>query len=194
MFGDIMEDYKAHVEKVVSTKMEELNERISGLLSACSKETSIKAESDAVKAQLAGIEMRFRQEHIALVEAINAHTASTDSQTRLLEELCNEVKLMNEKVDRLCSHAVRLENIEGDVSNISNGVKGVAEKTEVVSSSVPSPNECVDDIRLVFDEKVKALRRVERLFRGRNLKSFNGGLCQCPQAVDAEVKCNDHLR
>ena len=54
MFGDIIEDVKAHVEKVVTSKTEELNGRISGLLSVCSKETSIKALSDAVKAQLAG--------------------------------------------------------------------------------------------------------------------------------------------
>ena len=69
-----------------------------------------------------GIEMRFIEEHKVLIKAINAHTASIDSQTRLLEGLCREVKLMNEKVDRLCSQAVRLEKIEGDVSSITNAV------------------------------------------------------------------------
>ena len=71
--------------------------------------------------------MLFHEEHGALVEAINAHTASTDSQTHLLEELCQEVKLMNEKANELCSHAVRLENIERDVSIIWDGAKGIAE-------------------------------------------------------------------
>ena len=139
-------------------------------MSPYSKETTITEEADALKVQLAGIEIRFREEHTALVEAINAHTASTDSQTRLVEGLCQEVKLMNEKVDLLCSHAVHLENIDGDVSSISNGANGVAEKINVVSSSVSSVNERVDDIRLVLDLKVKGTQTFGAAFGEMDLE------------------------
>ena len=80
---------------------------------------------------------------------------------------------MNETVDRLCLHAVHLEKIEGDVSTISNAVNGVAAKIDVVSSSVPSLNECVDDIRLVFDEKAnetKAVKTFRDAFPGNDLE------------------------
>ena len=161
-----MEDVKAHVERVVSTKMDELSGRVSVLLSVCSKETSIKAESNAAKVQFAEIEMRFNEEHMVLVEAINAHTVATDLQTRLLEGLCQEVKLMNEKVDRLCSHAVRLENIEEDFETIANAVQGVADKTDAVSPSASSLNECIDGIKLVFEHKTKTIKLFGADFSG----------------------------
>ena len=138
--------------------------------------------------------MRFREEHAALVEAINSHTVSTNLQTRLLEELCQEVKLMNEKVDRLYTHAVRLENIEVDVSSIANTFQGVAEKRDVVSSHVSSLNERADDIRPVFDDKIKPVKMFGAAFSGTNLKSFDGGLCQSPQGVDGQDECDDRLR
>ena len=111
MFGDITDDVKAHVEKIVMTKIDELNERISMVLSARLRETNIKAEFDALNVQIAGIETQFREGHAALIKAINAHTTSPNSQTRLLEALCNQVKSLNEKVDKLSSHASCLENI-----------------------------------------------------------------------------------
>ena len=52
-----------------------------------SKETIVREESDAVKVLLVGIEMRFREECAVVIEVINVHTASTNSQMRLLEEL-----------------------------------------------------------------------------------------------------------
>ena len=59
--------------------------------------------------------MRFREEHGALVDAINAHTAATKAQTSLLEELFNEAKTMNEKMDRIRTDATRLEKIEREL-------------------------------------------------------------------------------
>ena len=115
--SDAVEDLTTRVEGVVSAKMEELYERISWLLSGCSKEANVKDESDALKTLLCGIEMRFGEQHGALVEAINTHTAATKAQTSLLEELCNEAKTVNEKVGTLCSHATRLEKIEGGCCN-----------------------------------------------------------------------------
>ena len=108
-----MQDVRAHVEGVVSTKMGELEERLSMLLSGSATERCVTDESDALNVLLAGVETRFMEEHAALVEAINAHTAATTAQTVLLEGLCSEVKAMNEKTDALCSHTGRLENIEG---------------------------------------------------------------------------------
>ena len=105
MTDDAVQDVKAHVGGVVSAKMEELYERISGLLSGCAKETIVKQESDALKTLLCGIETRFGEEHAALVEAINAHTVATKAQTSLLDALFNEAKTMNEKMDRLSTHA-----------------------------------------------------------------------------------------
>ena len=58
MSDDAVQDVKTHVEGVVSAKVDELFERISGLLSKCSKEANVK-ESDALKTLLCGIEMRF---------------------------------------------------------------------------------------------------------------------------------------
>ena len=67
MFDDITQDVKAHVEKIVSAKIDELNERVSGLLSCCAKESSVSMESDALKTLLSGIGMRFRDEPSVLV-------------------------------------------------------------------------------------------------------------------------------
>ena len=65
--------------------MEELNELFSGLVSCCAKESSVSMESDALKTLRVPIEVRFREEHAVLVEAINAHTAATNAQTCLLK-------------------------------------------------------------------------------------------------------------
>ena len=58
----------------VTSEMGELKERLSGLLSGYAKEARVKDDSDAMKALLAGVETRFREEHTALVKTINAHT------------------------------------------------------------------------------------------------------------------------
>ena len=118
-----MQDVRAHVEGVVSAKTDELEERLSKLLSGCAKEASVRDEADALKVLLAGVEMRFGEGQMALVEAINAHTAATNAQMILLEALCREVKTMNEKVDSLCSHAGRLGDVEGDVAPIAKTVQ-----------------------------------------------------------------------
>ena len=134
MSDDAVQDVKAHVDGVVSAKMDGLYEHISGLLSRYAKEADVKEESDALKTLLFGIEVRFREEHGALVEKINAHTVVTKDQTSLLDALFNEAKTSNEKVDRLCTHATRLEKIAGDVATISNAVQGVENKTEAIPS------------------------------------------------------------
>ena len=127
MFDNVVQDVRAHVESVVSAKMGELEERFSKLLSWCA-ETCVRAESDALKVFLAGVETRFREEHGVLIDAINAHTAATNKQTALLEALCGEVKAMSEKVGALCSHTGRLGLTEGEVSAISKSVQCVANK------------------------------------------------------------------
>ena len=48
---------------------------------------------------LAGIETRFQEGHAALPEALAELNAKTNAQTNLLEEVCSEVKTMNEKID-----------------------------------------------------------------------------------------------
>ena len=73
MFDDVVQDVRAHVETVVSAKVGELEERLYMLSSGCAKEARVKDESDALKVLLAGVETRFREEHAALVEAINVH-------------------------------------------------------------------------------------------------------------------------
>ena len=104
MRDDVVQDGKAHVERVVSAKMGELEVRLSMLLSRCANEASVRDEAAALKELLAGVETRFREEHTALVDAINAHTKATTAQTALLGALCCEVKTTSEKVDALCSH------------------------------------------------------------------------------------------
>ena len=74
MSDGVVQDVKAQVECVVSTKMDELKESV------------------------AGIETRFQEEHTALVDAINANTAATKAQTILLETLCIEMKTMNSRM------------------------------------------------------------------------------------------------
>ena len=83
-------------------------------LSSCANETSVRGESDALKALLAGFETQFREEHAARVDAITAQTESTKVQTAPLGALCNDVNAMNKTVDELCSHTSRLGNIESD--------------------------------------------------------------------------------
>ena len=170
MFDDVVQDVRAHVESVVSAKMDELEERLSMLLSGCAKEASIMDESDALKALLAGGETRFREEHKALVDAINAHTQETNAQTALLETVCHEVKMMNEKVDILCSYMGRLGNIERDVAAIAKSVHGVANGTDAVSSFVAGLNQHFDDIQLVVEHKANETRRAEEEKRLAELK------------------------
>mgnify|MGYP004666785061 CR=1 FL=1 len=111
-----------------------------------------------MKVPFEAVETRFREGHAALIEAINAHTAATNSQTRLLEELCNEVKLTNEKACRRCTQALRFENIAGEVAAFSNALKGVAEKEGSVSSDVSSKNERVEDIKFVSEHKAHKVK------------------------------------
>ena len=108
-----MQDVRAHVESVVSAKIDELEGRLSMFLSGCAKEASAREEADTLKVLLAGIETRFREEKTVFVDAINVHTAATKAQTSLLEALCGEVKTMNEKVGALCSHTDRLGTSKG---------------------------------------------------------------------------------
>ena len=75
MSDGVVQDVRAHVEAVVSAKMGELEDRLSGLLSGCATEASVRDESDALKVLLAGVETRFREEHRVLVGAINEQNA-----------------------------------------------------------------------------------------------------------------------
>ena len=84
-----------------------------------------------------------------------------NSQTRLLEELCQEGKSMNKNGDRFWTHSTRLENIAGDVAAISIAVQGVEDKSDVISSGVSCLMVRVDEIRLVFI-KLWDLLRSER--------------------------------
>ena len=162
MFDDVVQGIKADVESAVSAKVGELEERLSMLLSSCAKETCVRAEVDALKVLLAGVETRFREEHTALVEAFNAYTQATNAQTALLEVLCGEVKLMNKKMDILCSHTGRLGHIERDVVAIAESVRVVANGTDAVSSFVTRLNEHLDDIQLVVGHKGNEIRKAER--------------------------------
>ena len=171
MFGDVVQDVKAHVESVVSAKMDKLEERVSELLSGCAKDATVREEADTVKVLLAGIEMRFREEHSVFVEAINAHTAATKAQTSLLEALFNEVKTMNGKMDVLCSQTARLENIERDVAAIVKSVQTVVDKATVVSSFISGLNEHVDDIGRVVGQKANEIRKAQEEARLAELQA-----------------------
>ena len=170
MFDNVVQDVRAHVEGVVSAKMGELEGRLSMLLSVCAKEASVRDGSDALKVLLAGVEMRFREEHTALVEAINAHTEATNAQTALLEAVCGDVKVMSEKVDVLCSHTGRLGNIEGDVAAIAGSVQGIANGMDAVSSFISGLNGHLDDIQLVVGHKANEIRKAEDEKRLAELK------------------------
>ena len=92
MFDDVFQKHNAHCERVVSAKMGELEGRLSKLLSGCAKETCVRDESDVLVVFLSGVEARSREEHKALVEALNANTEATNAQTNLVEAVCGEVK------------------------------------------------------------------------------------------------------
>ena len=157
-----MQDVRAHIESVVSAVMGKLRLSVIGHLSSCAKEACVRDEADVLKELLAGVETRFREEHTALVETINTHTAATMAQTSLLVAVCLEVKAMSEKIGVLCSHTVRLVNIESDIVAIAKSVQGVANGTDVVSSFVTRLNEHHDDFRLVFEHNASDIRKVER--------------------------------
>ena len=151
-----------------------LEEGLSNLLSGRAKETCVSDGSDALKVLLDGVETWLREEHAALVKAINAHTVATTAQTTLLEVLCGEANAMTEKVDVLCSHTGRLGNIEGDVAAIIKSVQGVADMTDTVSSFVLSQNQHLDDIQLVVGHKANEVRNAEKTmgpsFSGKELE------------------------
>ena len=165
MFDGVVQNARAHVESVVTAKMGELEERLSKLLSGCAKDACVRDESDAMEVLLAGVETRFREGRAALVEALNALTTATKAQTALLEALFHEVKTMSENVDRLCSHTGRLGHIEQDVAAIAKSIQGVAKGTDAVSSLVTSPNEHLDDIRLIVGHKVDEIRTAEEAMK-----------------------------
>ena len=123
-----------------------------------------------MKVLLSGIEMRFRDGHGALVEAVNTHTVATNAQTSRLEALCKEVKPMKEKMDVLCSRTARHRDMERDFATISDCVDVVENKTEVVSWFVSSLNERVEDIGVVIGHKADEIRKVEEERRLAELK------------------------
>ena len=133
---DVAQDVRAQVESVVSAKTDELDGRLSNLLSGCAKDAIVRDEPDTLKALLARIETRFMEEHTALVDEVNEQKAMTNVQTSLLEALCGEVKAASEKLDALCSHTGCLGNIEGDAAAIACNVQSVAGGTDAVSSFV----------------------------------------------------------
>ena len=67
--------------------MGKLEERLSKRLSRCATDASVKNESDTLKAPLASLETRCREEQRALVNEINAHKALTNGQTAPLDML-----------------------------------------------------------------------------------------------------------
>ena len=141
MFDDVVQDVRAHVESVVSAKMGDLEGRLFKFLSGCATDASVRDGSDALKVLLAGVETQFLEEHMVLVDTINAHTAATNAQTALLGAVCDDVKTMDKKVDVLCSHTGRFGHIEGDVAAIAKSVQGVTNVTDAVSSFVTGLND-----------------------------------------------------
>ena len=109
----------------------------------------VREESDALKVLLAGVKRRFREGHAALVMATNKQRPLKNAQMTLLEALSREVRMMREKVDVLCSHTGRLGDIKRDVTSIAKPVDAVETKADTVTSDVSSPQERVEDIRLV---------------------------------------------
>ena len=101
MFDDVVQDVKAQTENIASTKMDQLTERIVRRLSGCSKRQQ--GGVGRVEGKPAGIEMWFRLGHAPPIDSTNAHIVSKHPQTRLLEEPCQEVKLVSEKMFRLCT-------------------------------------------------------------------------------------------
>ena len=185
MSDDVVRDVNTRVESVVSAKMGELEERLSKLLSGCAKEASVRDESNALKALLTRTETRFMEENTALVEAINAHTEATNAQTALLGALCNEVKTMNERIDVLCLHTGRLRNIEGDVAAIAGTIRVVENKADAVTLDTSSLQRCVDDIRLVFTDKINEVRKADEalrpLFSRKGLERMVNGIVALKQ-------------
>ena len=86
---------------------------------------------------------------------------ATKAQTNHLDVLCNEVRAMNAKRDVLCSHMAYLGDTEHDIATIANGVKGVENKTDVVSSFVSSLKERVEDIGVSIGHKADETRKAE---------------------------------
>ena len=118
MFDDVVQDVRAHVESVVSAKMGDLEGRLFKFLSGCATDASVRDGSDALKVLLAGVETQFLEEHMVLVDTINAHTAATNAQTALLEAVCGEVKAINEKIGRpLFTHGSSWEHRAGRCDN-----------------------------------------------------------------------------
>ena len=171
MIDDVCQDVNAYNERVIATKMGELEERLSRQMSGYATEKCVKAESDALKELLIGVETRFGEEHAALVEATNELKAMTKAQASLLEALCGDVKTVSEKVDALCSHTGQPANVEGDVAAKASNVLTVEKKADVVSPDVSSLQKPVDDVRRVFNDKTDEARKAEEERRLAELKA-----------------------
>ena len=111
-----------------------------------------------------------------LLEAVKAQTAATNVQTNLLEDLRNEVKSLNEKVEWITSNTTRLESIEQNVADISMSVQTVEDKAGAVSSDVSSLKERVDEIGLVYDTSIRAVQTLRTAFSGKDLEIMTNGV------------------
>ena len=88
----VVQDVRAHVERIVTAKMDKVEGRVLGLLSRCSTEVCVGDESDVLKVVLDGVETRFMDEHTALAKSTNEQKATTKAQSNLLGVLWGEAK------------------------------------------------------------------------------------------------------
>ena len=115
-------------------------------------------------------------------------TARMDELKAFLKELvgnCATKQCVEDKfqaVDKVLSGiAKRLEALEKKVEAISSGVFGMNVQADGLVRNV-------DTLQHMRDLTV---------MRGsltKNLKSFHGALCQCPQGMDGQGECDNHLR
>ena len=105
-----------------------------------------------------------------LVEAVNAHTFGTRVQMRHPEVLFKKVRTKHEKKDVLYSHTVHFGDVERGLTTITDMLKGVGNKTDVVSEFVSRLNEHVKDIGVIIGHKATEVPKGEE---ERQLEGIN---------------------
>ena len=89
----------------------------------------------------------------------------------------------------------KFQAVDKVLSGIEKRLEALEKKVEAISSGVFGMNVQADG--LVRNVDTLQHMRDLTVMRGsltKNLKSFHGALCQCPQGMDGQGECDNHLR
>ena len=151
-------------ECVPPTETDELKTQLAMLVAECATKESVKAELDAIRALVEGIETRLHDEHRRILDTLNLTATATQANTRCVGELCSAVKATNERLDGISSG---VESVARAVADVAGAVQTLSGTTAAVSTDVRQVATKVDAIGPVFDGRLQTAMAVQASFDGK---------------------------